>query len=58
MGKYDKFFALAKEAGLEQVELSISEFHSLNISLFHGEVDEYKDNNGYAIVARGILNGK
>ena len=58
MGKYDKFFALAKEAGLEQVELSISEFRSLNISLFHGEVDEYKDNNGYAIVARGILNGK
>ena len=58
MGKYDKFFALAKEAGLEEVELSISEFHSLNISLFHGEVDEYKDNNGYSIVARGILNGK
>ena len=58
MGKYDKFFALAKEAGLEEVELSISESHSLNISLFHGEVDEYKDNNGYSILARGILNGK
>ena len=58
MGKYDKFFALAKEAGLEQVELCISESHSLNISLFHGEVDEYKDNNGYSILARGILNGK
>ena len=58
MGKYDKFFALAKEAGLEQVELFVSESHSLNISLFHGEVDEYKDNNGYSIVARGILNGK
>ena len=58
MGKYDKFFALAKEAGLEQVELFISESHSLNISLFHGEVEEYKDNNGYSIAARGILNGK
>ena len=58
MGKYDKFFALAKEAGLEQVELYISESHSLRISLFHGEVDEYKDNNGYSILARGILNGK
>ena len=45
MGKYDKFFALAKEAGLEQVELSIYESHNINISLFHGEVDEYKDNN-------------
>ncbi len=58
MSKYDKFFALAKEAGLEEVELFISESHSLNISLFHGEVDEYKDNNGYSIMARGILNGK
>ena len=58
MGKYDKFFALAKEAGLEQVELFISESHNLNISLFHGEIDEYKDNNGYSILARGILNGK
>ena len=58
MSKYDKFFALAKEAGLEQVELFISESHNLQISLFHGEVDEYKDNNGYSILARGILNGK
>ena len=58
MGKYDKFFALAKEAGLEEVELYISESRSLSISLFHGEVDEYKDNNGYSILARGILNGK
>ena len=58
MGKYDKFFALAKEAGLEEVELYISENHSLNISLFHGEIDEYKDNNGYSILARGLINGK
>ena len=58
MGKYDKFFALAKEAGLEEVELCINESHNLTISLFHGEIDEYKDNNGYSIVARGILNGK
>ena len=58
MSKYDKFFALAKEAGLEQVELFISESHTLQISLFHSEVEEYKDNNGYSILARGILNGK
>ena len=58
MGKYDKFFALAKEAGLQEVELYISESRSLSISLFHGEVDEYKDNNGYSILARGIINGK
>ena len=58
MGKYDKFFALAKEAGLQEVELYISESRSLSISMFHGEVEEYKDNNGYSILARGILNGK
>ena len=58
MGKYDKFFALAKEAGLEEVELYISESRNLSISLFHGEVDEYKDNNGYSILARGLINGK
>ncbi|NLB49093.1 MAG: TldD/PmbA family protein [Erysipelotrichia bacterium] len=58
MAKYDKFFALAKENGLEEVELHISESRNLSISLFHGEVDNYADNNGYSIVARGILNGK
>lgn len=58
MGKYDKFFALAKESGLQEVELYISENHNLSISLFHGEVDNYSDNNGYSIIARGILNGK
>ena len=58
MGKYDKFFALAKEAGLEEVELYISESRTLEISLFHGEIDNYSDNNGYSILARGILNGK
>ena len=52
------FFALAKEAGLEEVELYISESRNLSISLFHGEVDEYKDNNGYSILARGLINGK
>ena len=58
MGKYDKFFASAKEAGLSEVELYVSENRSLNISLFHGEVDSYSDNNGYSIMARGLLNGK
>ena len=58
MGKYDKFFALAKEAGLEEVELYISENHSLNISLFHSEVEEYKDNQaaeGYTLTKSGYV---
>ena len=56
--KYDKFFALAKEAGIEEAELYISSSKELSISLFHGEVDNYGDDNGYTILARGLINGK
>ena len=58
MGKYDLFFKLAKEAGIEEAELYLGESRSLSISLFHGEVDNYSDNNGYTILARGMINGK
>ena len=56
--KYDLFFQLAKQAGIEDAELYIGESRSLNITLFHGEVDQYSDNNGYTILARGMINGK
>lgn len=58
MGKYDLFFKLAKEAGIEESELYIGESRSLSVSLFHGEIDNYSDNNGYTILARGMINGK
>ncbi len=58
MGKYDLFFKLAKEAGIEEAELYLGESHSLSVSLFHGEIDNYSDNNGYTILARGMINGK
>ena len=58
MAKYDLFFKLAKEAGIEEAELYIGESRSLSISLFHGEIDKYSDNNGYTILARGMINGK
>ena len=56
--KYDLFFQLAKEAGIEDAELYLAESRSLKISLFHGEIDNYSDNNGYSILARGMINGK
>lgn len=56
--KYDLFFQLAKEAGIEECELYIRQSYSLSISLFHDEVDNYSSNNGYAIIARGKVNGK
>ena len=58
MAKYDLFFKLAKEAGIEECELYIGESRSLEISLFHGEIENYSDNNGYTILARGMVNGK
>ena len=58
MSKYDIFFKLAKEAGIEECELTISESYSFGFSLFHSEIDQYEVNNGYSISARGLINGK
>ena len=55
---FNLFFKLAKEAGIEDAELYVGENRSLSISLFHGEIDNYSDNNGYTILARGMINGK
>ena len=56
--KYDKFFAFAKEAGIEEAELYVGESFSLSFSLFHSEVDNYSSNKSTTILARGIINGK
>ena len=56
--KYDLFFQLAKQAGIEDAELYLAENRSLSISLVHGEIDNYSDNNGYTILARGMIKGK
>lgn len=58
MAKYDKFFELAKKAGIEEAELYISSKRELSIALFHGEIENYSDNNGLSISARGKINGK
>ena len=56
--KYDKFFQLAKEAGIGDAELYINQSYNLSFSLFHSEVDNYSCSNGFSIVARGLYNGK
>lgn len=56
--KYDYFFNLAKQKGIEECELKIFESYSLSFSLFHSEMDDYQVNNGYSIIARGLINGK
>ena len=56
--KYDKLFALAKEKGIEEIELSFSNSSELSFSLFHGEVDSYTSSNSSSYRVRGIYNGK
>ena len=56
--KYDLFFELAKQAGIEEAELSISTSYSLSFSLFHGEIDSYSSSNSSSFLARGIYKGK
>lgn len=56
--KYEKFFELAKAKGIENTELFIRKSYSLSVSLFHGEVDNFSSNNGFSVIARGLINGK
>ena len=56
--KYDKFFALAKERGIEECELSFTNTTSFDVSLFHGEIDNYSSNSSSSYMARGIYKGK
>ena len=53
-----KFFELAKETGFESSDIAVHESKALSISLYHGEIDSFKDNNSYSLVARGIYKGK
>ena len=54
----NKFFALAKEEGIEAADLSSTETNSLSVSIYHGEVDSLTNNSSYGLVARGIYKGK
>ena len=56
--KYDRFFELAKAAGIEEAELSVSSSYSLSFSLFQGEIDSYSSSNSYSYLVRGIYKGK
>ena len=56
--KYDKFFELAKQAGIEECELSVSTSYSLSFSLFHGEIDSYSSSSSSSYLMRGIYKGK
>ena len=56
--KFDRFFELAKKAGIEEAEISFSNSYSLSFSLFHSEIDSYSSSNSSSFYARGIYKGK
>ena len=56
--KYDKLFNLAKEKGIEEIELAFSTSNKLSFSLFHGEVDSYNSASSASYIIRGIYKGK
>ncbi len=55
---YSKIFDYAITKGIESLELYIVESESIEISLFHGELDNYLISKVKSISARGIFNGK
>ena len=56
--KYDKLFNLAKERGIQDLELAFSTSKELSFSLFHGEVDSYNSASSASYLIRGIYKGK
>jgi len=56
--KFEAFFELAKQKGVEQSQVQISRSSSLSIKLFHHEIDNYKIADSQSIVACGIYKGR
>ncbi len=55
---FNKIFLLAKEKGIEDLELSISKSAKLSISIFHKKVESYNVAENETLSARGIYKGK
>lgn len=53
-----KFFELAKTEKFESADISSVESKSLSVSVFHGEIDSFTNNESFNLVARGIYNKK
>jgi PmbA protein len=58
MANFDTYFALAKEKGIEVLELYYSRSKSLNFKLYNSQVEGYKLAEDISLYARGIYKGK
>ena len=56
--RYDYFFQHAKEYGIEEAELFVTNTSSLSMSLFHSELDQFSMNTSVSVLARGKVGGK
>lgn len=52
------FYRLAKEAGIEQFQIQVSQSKATTVDLFRGQIDSYKISDDFSIIAAGIYNGK
>ena len=58
MNIYDRFFALAKEKGIKECEISVNKAGSLSIALFHHEVENFNVTTDVTYSFRGIVGNK
>ncbi|MCL2571564.1 MAG: TldD/PmbA family protein [Defluviitaleaceae bacterium] len=54
----DKLFTAAQAAGLEEYELYCKRKVAFEVSIFEGEIDEYKNERSFGVCFRGKVNGK
>jgi len=58
MAKFDQYFSLAKEKGIEVFELYYSRAKSLSFKLYNAQIEGYKLSEDISLYARGIYRGK
>lgn len=56
--KYDYFLNLAKQEGLDEAELLVSNSSSTEIELFRGQIEQYEISSSTSVGGRGIYNNK
>ena len=58
MAKFDAYFALAKQKGIDVLELYFSRGKSTSFKLYNSQIEGYKIAEDISLYARGIVNGK
>ena len=55
---FNRFFELAKQAGISESQIQIGKGETIGIELFHHEIESYNVNSSQSVVACGIYHGK